>query len=70
MSARAGEGERMASRAARFTEADVKRAISAAAKSGVRDFKVSLAHDGTISIVVGADARGNITPNSCDDLLS
>ena len=59
----------MSARAARFTEADVKRAVSGAAKSGAREYRVELLPDGTISIVVGAAAKLVGRRNTCDDLL-
>lgn len=59
----------VSARAARFTEIDVRRAVKAAARSGVRDYRVSLMPDGTISIYVGAGANAPAPANSCDDLL-
>ncbi|MXO89115.1 hypothetical protein [Alteraurantiacibacter aestuarii] len=40
-----------------FTQVDVQRAISAARDAGLRDYRVEIAPDGTIAIVVGAAAR-------------
>lgn len=54
---------------ARFHEADLKRALVATAKSGLRDYRVNVLPDGTISIIVGAAARQSARGNSCDDLL-
>lgn len=54
---------------AHWREADVKRALNAAEKARLRSYRVDIAPDGTISIVVGAvskPARGN----SCDDLIN
>jgi hypothetical protein len=59
----------MAARAARFTEADVKRAVAGVAKSGARDYRIELLLDGTISIVIGATAKLVGRRNTCDDLL-
>ena len=39
---------------ARWQEADVERAIAAAEKAGLRDYRVEIGPDGTIAIVVGA----------------
>jgi len=55
---------------ARFLEADVKRAVSAAVKAGVRNYRVDIGIDGTISIIVGQAAKLPAQGNSCDDLLS
>ena len=41
---------------AQWREPDVTRAISAAEKAGLELYRVELAPDGTISIVVGADS--------------
>lgn len=56
-------------RAALWKEADLKRAISATAKAGHRDFKVVIDPSGTISIIVGQAAKATVQGNSCDDLL-
>jgi hypothetical protein len=44
-------------RKARWRQSDVKRAIDAAEKAGLRLYRVEIAPDGTISIVVGAPAE-------------
>jgi hypothetical protein len=46
-------------RRAQFRETDLRRAIGAAKKSGLRFYSVEVAPDGTISIVVGPQ-----TPNA------
>lgn len=38
---------------AQWRQADVKRAIAAAGKAGLQNYRVEIAPDGTISIVVG-----------------
>ena len=53
----------------RFSQTDATRATRAAMKAGVRDFRIDIAPDGTISIIVGSSARLPARPNSCDDLL-
>lgn len=53
---------------ARFLEADVRRAMSAVQKAKVRDYRVDIRPDGTISVVVGTGARAPAAANSCDDL--
>lgn len=55
--------------AARFTQADVSRAISAAEKARLRSYRIDITPDGTISIVVGTASKGPARGNSCDDLL-
>ena len=40
-----------------WRESDVRRAIGAAEKAGLHRYRVEIAPDGTISIVVGADAE-------------
>jgi len=54
---------------ARFLEADVKRAVCAAEKAGVRNYRVDIGIDGTISIVVGAASKSPARRNSWDDIL-
>jgi hypothetical protein len=56
-------------RPARFLEVDLKRAVSAVAKSGVRDARVEISLDGTITVVMGAAAKLSNRRNTCDDLL-
>ena len=41
-------------RRARWRQADVRRAIAAAEKAGLRGYRIEIALDGTISIVVGS----------------
>ena len=43
--------------APRWRQADVKRAIAAAEQAGLQSYRVEIAPDGTISIVVGAPAQ-------------
>lgn len=54
---------------AHWREADVKRALNAAEKARLRSYRVDIAPDGTISIVVGAAAK-SVRGNSCDDLIA
>ena len=54
---------------AHWREADVKRALNAAEKARLRSYRVDIAPDGTISIVVGAAAKA-ARGNSCDDLIN
>jgi len=58
------------SRTARFLEADLKRAISACEKAGLRDYRVEIAMDGTISVIVGTGSTAPRRRNSCDDILT
>jgi hypothetical protein len=55
---------------AHWREADVKRALNAAEKARLRSYRVDIAPDGTISIVVGAAAKSPTRGNSCDDLVN
>ncbi len=55
---------------ATWREADVKRALAAAEKARLRAYRVDIAPDGTISIIVGAPNKTAVRGNSCDDLLS
>jgi hypothetical protein len=57
-------------RAAHWHEADLKRAHVATAKAGVRNYRVVIDPNGTISIIVGQAAKAPAQGNSCDDLLS
>ena len=59
----------MSARTARFLEADLKRAMSAAIKVGIREAGVEIAPDGTIAIIIGASAKLSGRRNTCDDLL-
>jgi hypothetical protein len=45
-----------------WRQADVKRAIGAAEKAGLRSYRVEIAPDGTISIVVGATPEMPASP--------
>lgn len=54
---------------ARFHEADLKRAVNVARKANIRDYRVNIMPDGTISLIVGTTARIPSASNSCDDLL-
>lgn len=54
---------------ASFREADLKRAIAATAKAGVRHYRVDIQPNGVISVVIGAAATAPASANSCDDLL-
>ena len=55
---------------AHWREADVKRALAAAEKARLRSYRVDIALDGTISIVVGANDTAPGRRNSCADLLA
>ncbi|WEK42930.1 MAG: hypothetical protein P0Y64_16555 [Candidatus Sphingomonas colombiensis] len=59
----------MGARASHWRQDDIKRAINAAEKSRLRQYRVDIATDGTISIVVGGQANGPMRRNTCDDLL-
>lgn len=43
----------------RWRQADVKRAITAAEQAGLGCYRIEIAHDGTISIVVGAQSKAS-----------
>lgn len=53
---------------AHWREADVKRALNAAEKARLRSYRIDIAPNGTISIVVG-DVSKVARGNSCDDLI-
>lgn len=48
-----------------WRQTDVKRAIGAAEKAGLRSYRVEIAPDGTISIVVGATLEMPTSPGTC-----
>ncbi len=50
----------------RWTEADVERAIAAAERAGLPTYRVEIAPDGTIAIVVGAPPEAAKTPAKRD----
>jgi hypothetical protein len=52
-----------------WREVDIKRAISAAEKARLRSYRVDIAPDGTISIVVGGAVKATSRGGSCDDLI-
>jgi hypothetical protein len=43
----------------RWRQADVKRAITAAEQAGLGCYRIEIAHDGTISIVVDAQSKAS-----------
>jgi hypothetical protein len=47
-----------------WRQADVKRAIAAAEKAGLRSYRIEIGPDGTISIVVGAPSETSANPDS------
>lgn len=51
-----------------FREADLKRAIAAANKAGMRHYRVDIQPNGTISVIVGSEAISK-PGSSCDDLI-
>ena len=53
---------------ARWRQSDIKRAIAAAKQAGLETYRVEIAPDGTISIIVGAPSD-TADPHSHDDLL-
>jgi len=50
------EATTRSNRTGSWRQADVKRAIAAAEQAGLRDYRVEIAPDGTIAIVVGKAA--------------
>lgn len=50
---------------ARFTQADLSRVLKAVTDTGARDWRVDIAVDGTISIIVGT---GSFSPNGRNPL--
>jgi len=52
----------------RWRQSDIKRAIAAAKQAGLETYRVEIAPDGTISIIVGAPSD-TADPNSYEDLL-
>lgn len=59
----------MARAAPRALQGDLDRAFAAVTKANVRDYRVTIEPDGTISVIVGTAARTPAKANSCDDLL-
>jgi hypothetical protein len=51
-----------------WRQSDVKRAIAAAEQAGLESYRVEIAADGTISIIVGAPSE-TANPDSFGDLL-
>lgn len=51
----------------RWQQSEVKRAIAAAEQAGLESYRVEVAPDGTISIVVGAPADTAAGPNAWKD---
>lgn len=61
--------EASASRKGRWRQSDVKRAIAAAEQAGLESYRVEIAPDGTLSIIVGAPEE-TADPGRCgDDVL-
>ena len=52
----------------RWRQADIKRAIAAAETAGLDSYRVEIAPDGTISIIVGAPSE-TADPDPYKDLL-
>jgi len=50
--------------AAGWRQADVRRAINAAEQAGLRAYRIEIAPDGTIAIVVGSPAEDPDDPGS------
>lgn len=59
-----GPDDRPAGRA-RWRQSDVKRAIAAAEQAGLESYRVELAPDGTIAIIVGEPADTAAGPAGC-----
>jgi hypothetical protein len=57
------------SRAKGWRQSDVKRALAAAEQAGLDSYRVEIAPDGTISIIVGIPAETAAGPNPSRDLL-
>lgn len=57
-----------ARRKAGWRQADVKRAIEAAEQAGLQSYRIEIAPDGTISIIVGAPDETAGAPGLYDDL--
>lgn len=67
----AGEGGAGAKRAPKkgtWRERDLKRAIDIAQEAGLESYRVEIAPDGTISIIVGSPSDTS-APDPYDDLL-
>ena len=58
-----------AQRKAPWRQADVKRAIGAAEQAGLQSYRVEIAPDGTIAIIVGEPSQTAADPDSYSDLL-
>ncbi len=54
---------------ARWRQTDVKRALAAAEQAGLESYRVEIAPDGTIAIIVGSPADTAADANPYDDLL-
>lgn len=59
----------MVARKANFLESDLKRAVGAMEKSGVRNYRVDIQIDGTISVHVGAATVKAVRRNSVDEIF-
>jgi hypothetical protein len=53
---------------AKYTESDMRRILSAAAKAGV-SVRIQIASDGTITVVTGAPSETGNTSNPWDKVL-
>lgn len=60
----------MAARNATFRQADLTRAVKAMDAAKVRDYRVEIAVDGTIAVIVGGAATKAARRNSMDELLN
>ena len=59
----------MPGRAAHFTRASLRRVMEGVRAAGVRNYRIDISPDGTISIVIGETAAISVRGNSCDDIL-
>jgi hypothetical protein len=62
--------ELVATTRARWKQTDLKRALSAAEQAGLSSYRVEIAPDGTISIVVGDPADTAASPDAYRDLMN
>jgi hypothetical protein len=64
-----GSDESTSPRKRRWQQSEIKRAIAAAEQAGLESYRVEIAPDGTIAIIVGAPADTEADPDSYKDFL-
>ncbi len=59
----------MSAKPATFRQADLTRAVKAMEAGKIRDYRLEIAPDGTIAVIVGSAATKPARRNSMDELL-